>query len=208
MIYNGIDISIFQAHQGEPHRDPFKLLAIGSIYEIKDPLSLVRALVILRNQYKICPIVSWVGRVSDEAYFRIVKQAIENAQLKEQWNWLNNRNDISQLLEGAHALVHPSTLEGLPNVVCEALACGRPVIASNIYDHPRLIQNGKYGFLFESKNPEDLADKIRRLYDMSSSQRHEMGKCGRMFAESHLSLEHLINRYDQLFMRYTKNDEE
>jgi len=46
------------------------------------------------------------------------------------------------------AFVHPSFYEGMPNVVCEALAAGLPVLVSDVCDHPLLVEKGVQGFLF------------------------------------------------------------
>jgi glycosyltransferase involved in cell wall biosynthesis len=73
------------------------------------------------------------------------------------------------------------------------------VIVSNVLDHPRLVQNGISGYLFDPQDPYDLARCIKRLHDMSADERHEMGRQGRRFAEQHLSLERLCHDYERLF---------
>ncbi len=50
--------------------------------------------------------------------------------------------------------------EGCPNVVLEALACGRPVVATDVGGIPDLVRDGENGFLVRSRNPEEVADRL------------------------------------------------
>ena len=56
-------------------------------------------------------------------------------------------------------LVLPSLNEGLPVVLCEALACGKPVVATRVAGTPELV-NSDVGHLVEPKDVDDLANKI------------------------------------------------
>jgi GalNAc-alpha-(1->4)-GalNAc-alpha-(1->3)-diNAcBac-PP-undecaprenol alpha-1,4-N-acetyl-D-galactosaminyltransferase len=203
-IYNGVDVKLFHPPEHEPADEPFRLLSIASIALHKNGLCLLSALAVLDTEYGLCPYVSWAGQhVTDNpvraAYIRKMDDAIAAQALGERWKWLYQQKDVIPLYHGHHALIHPSYLEGLPNVVCEALACGRPVIVSNVLDHPRLVQHGISGYLFEPQDAHDLARCIKRLHDMSADERHEMGQQGRRFAEQHLSLERLCHDYERLF---------
>lgn len=205
-IYNGVDLEVFKPAEEQPPGDPLRLLAIGSIRKTKNGLCLVRALAILRDRYGLRPCVDWAGQhvasdKSHDAYFRQMDQEIADLGLTEQWRWLYQQTNVVELYNTHHALVHPSYLEGMSNVVCEALACGRPVIASNTLDHPRLVQDGASGYLFDWRDPEALAMAIKRFYDLSPEERREMGRKGRLFAEQNLSLDRLADDYESLFER-------
>ena len=99
-------------------------------------------------------------------------------------------------------LVHPSFGEGLPNVVCEALACARPVIVSDLLDHRYLVEHGKNGFLFDHEDPSDLAEKIHMFSKLSLDERKKMGLQGRKFAEENLSLDRFTDDYEHLFLKF------
>jgi len=71
--------------------------------------------------------------------------------------------DVSQYLALYDLLVLPSRLDGRPLVVMEALACGVPVLASNVGGIPDLIADGKNGYLVEAANANMFAEKIRTL---------------------------------------------
>jgi glycosyltransferase involved in cell wall biosynthesis len=103
-------------------------------------------------------------------------------------------------LYNAHdALIHPSMLEGLPNVICEAMACARPVLAGNVCDHAILVEDGTRGFLFDPYKPEDIAAKIHQFKLLTPSQRAGLGQHGLEYARRELSMDAYVEAYLQLF---------
>jgi GalNAc-alpha-(1->4)-GalNAc-alpha-(1->3)-diNAcBac-PP-undecaprenol alpha-1,4-N-acetyl-D-galactosaminyltransferase len=132
-----------------------------------------------------------------------MEESIASHGLQNQWNWLGQRTDIVALLHQHDALIHASYLEGMPNAVCEALACGRPVIVSDAMDHSKLVQNGINGFLFDWRDPEKLADTLWNFAQLPLEQRHAMGKNGRLFAEKNLTLANYIDQFENLFTTLT-----
>jgi glycosyltransferase involved in cell wall biosynthesis len=127
-----------------------------------------------------------------------MERELQSSGIAEQWVWLDQRTDIPDLFRRHDVLVHPSRGEGLPNVVCEAMACGRPIILSDVLDHPRLVTEGVNGFLFDWRDPAALAARIKAFYAMSPDERRRMGENGRAFAEKNLSLDRYVGEYEQL----------
>jgi glycosyltransferase involved in cell wall biosynthesis len=204
-IYNGVDLDSFSPAnrwQTSPDSVPH-FLTIGSVVPRKNPRLLVEALITLRDKYGYLPKISWVGKVqrakhSQEAYYQSVER-LKSAGLESSWRWLGERLDIPELLRSHDALIHAGIQEGLPNVVCEALSCGTPVLVSNVLEHPRLVQHGASGFLFDPCAPYDLAAKMKQFVEMPMIDKHRMGQAGRVFAEKNLSLSQYITNYEQLF---------
>jgi glycosyltransferase involved in cell wall biosynthesis len=69
-------------------------------------------------------------------------------------------------------------VDGLPQMLMEAMACGIPVISTRLVGIPDLVIDGKTGLLVEPRAPEALADAIARL-EASPSLRDELSKAGR-----------------------------
>jgi glycosyltransferase involved in cell wall biosynthesis len=201
-IYNGYDLQEFRPPEREPDNPRLALLAVASVSRYKNGLCLVRALDVLAREHGLRPRVSWVGqRMRDGdrgAYLREMEGEIESRGLASQWDWLDQRTDVAELFVRHEVLVHPSYGEGLPNVVCEAMACGRPVIVSDILDHPRLVTDGVNGFLFDWRDPADLARKIKAFDALPPAERHRMGERGRAYAERNLTLERYVGEYERL----------
>jgi glycosyltransferase involved in cell wall biosynthesis len=106
--------------------------------------------------------------------------------------------DVVTLYQQADVLCLPSLWEGCPNVVCEAMACGRPVLASRVGDNPVLVEDGVNGFLFDPMRPDDIASAICGFAKLSHQERVAMGNAGRQRAERLLSPERFVGQYEQL----------
>ena len=68
---------------------------------------------------------------------------------------------VVKLMAGCSLFILPSRTEAMGRVLLEAMACEKPIIASNVGGIPEVIKNGYNGLLFKSENVDDLADKIR-----------------------------------------------
>ena len=104
------------------------------------------------------------------------------------------------LYHAADALCLPSHWEGTSNVVCEAMACGLPVLASRAGDNARLIQDGGNGILFDAASPRSIADAILRFEALPRAARERMGAQGRTSALA-MSTEVMVDSYVGLLNR-------
>ena len=85
------------------------------------------------------------------------------------------RNDVETILNQSKLLVLPSMTEGLPLVMLESLACGKPVVASRVGGIPEVVTDGINGFLVQPRDIDGLADKIIKLMS-DDDLRARMGK--------------------------------
>ena len=107
-------------------------------------------------------------------------------------HFLGVRQDISELCGKSSFLIHTSDDEGCPNVVMEAMACGRAVVATDAGDVPYLVENGKTGFVVPRGDDSLLVESISKLickYDLSC----RMGEAGRIKAENEFGLTRLVS---------------
>ncbi len=80
--------------------------------------------------------------------------------------WLGPRRDIADLLRGAHIACQPSTYrEGLPKSALEAMAAGKPLVATDIPGCREAVVDGATGFLVPPRDPPALAAALRRLIE-------------------------------------------
>lgn len=205
-IRNGVDLVRF--HPGETPRrrsqsEP-SFVAVGSVHAGKNFIGLIEALHVHRERFDWTPRVKWIGRHGtrrgDVRAFEQAEQLIGRYALHGYWEWLGVRRDVPDLLRGADALIHPSYFEGLPNVICEALATGLPVLAGRVCDHPWLVGEGDRGLLFDPSDPSDIAMAIEQFSNLDESELQAMGRRARQFAERELSVETLVNQYEALFL--------
>src|SRR5262249_30735572 len=105
---------------------------------------------------------------------------------------------VPELFRRADAVVLPSFYEGLPNSVCEAMSCGRPVLASRVSDMGNLITDGDNGFLFDPHSPTEMADAIVKLVQLPVADREAMGMRGRRRAETLFRPESVLAKYTEV----------
>jgi glycosyltransferase involved in cell wall biosynthesis len=105
-----------------------------------------------------------------------------------------------RLMRRSRFIVFPSEwFEGLPRVIVEAYACGKPVVASRLGAMSEVIVDGRTGLHFRAGDSEDLAEKVRWLIDHDDATR-QMGREARLEFESKYSEE----RNYELLMRIYK----
>lgn len=92
------------------------------------------------------------------------------------------RYDISDLLYMSNLFILPSYREGMPRSVIEAMAMGKPVIATNIRGCREEVVEGETGFLAEVNNPSQLKDRIIKILENQELEK-KMGSLGRLRAE-------------------------
>jgi len=73
--------------------------------------------------------------------------------------------DVSQVWKQNHALILASRYEGTPLAVCEAMSCGRPVIATNVGGNSEVIIDNETGFLAESPSVKHLSEAMERAWN-------------------------------------------
>lgn len=92
--------------------------------------------------------------------------------------FLGNREDIPGILALLDILVLSSVREGFPNAILEAMAAGKPVVATDVGGCRELVQHGKTGYLVPPKRPDLLLDAIEKML-VDKEKAIEMGAMGR-----------------------------
>jgi glycosyltransferase involved in cell wall biosynthesis len=78
------------------------------------------------------------------------------------------RPQIVDLYHSAHAMLNPSRVDNMPNSLLEALACGLPVISTNVGGVPYIVQDGQTAVLVAPDNAQDMAQAIIKLCNDST----------------------------------------
>jgi glycosyltransferase involved in cell wall biosynthesis len=108
--------------------------------------------------------------------------------------------DFSQLLEQIDLFVLPSLSEGLPNVVLEALAAGKPVVGTAVGGVPELIANGETGLLVPPRDSGQLAQAITKLLDDRTLARR-LGQAGQELVRKTYSFERQCHLMMQVYKK-------
>ncbi len=205
-IYNGVDTSFFKNQPKLPFApEDIRLIGVGRVGFEKNLLNLIKGLRLFYDNNGWLPSISWVGRQAEttrlgQTYCQQVDELLDALpEVKGLWSWLGERSDIPALLSSHQALIHSSFYEGLPNAICEALAAGRPVLASDVSDNSVLVSEGERGFLFDPNQPESIADAIKKLVNLSTDDWINFSRNAREYAEANLGIEKMVKAYEALF---------
>jgi glycosyltransferase involved in cell wall biosynthesis len=89
----------------------------------------------------------------------------------------------------------PSLYEGFPNVLCEAMSCGLPVLCSNVCDNGYIVKNKENGLLFDPNNIDDIKSKLVEFYLLPKSVRLNMAKSSRKISIQLFSKDLFLKKY-------------
>tara|TARA_B100000579_G_scaffold230100_1_gene188507 strand:- start:1612 stop:2715 length:1104 start_codon:yes stop_codon:yes gene_type:complete len=202
-IWNGYNVEKMQPKYSTNNGKIKSLLIVGRIAYPKNGVNLLKGLNIFLNKHGWLPNVVWAGREDNDRRSVIMQNNMKeyllmNPNLSRKFNFIGEVKDINSFYNSTDALIHPSIYEGLPNVICEAMILGCCVIASNVCDHP-LILNNKRGILFDPKFPSSISEAIESFNKLSIKRRNEMAINARRFSEENFSLDKMVESFENLF---------
>jgi glycosyltransferase involved in cell wall biosynthesis len=112
--------------------------------------------------------------------------------------FLGYQEDVAQFYAAFDALVLPSSNEGTPVSAIEALAAGRPVVATRVGGVPDVVVEGEDGFLVEAGATDELADRLAQLA-RDPALRERMGQSGRERVLPRYAVDRLVGDVDRLY---------
>ena len=108
------------------------------------------------------------------------------------------QEEVHEIEKNCNCLVHPSYHEGMANVLLEAAATGRPVIASNIHGCIEAFEEGVTGFGCEPKSAASLSEAMEKMIHTPYEKQIEMGKLARRKMETEFDRQIVANKYIQM----------
>lgn len=116
---------------------------------------------------------------------------------------LDSPDEQVRAFAAADVVIHPALEDNLPNVVLEAIACGRPVLAFSTGGIPDMVKPGVSGWLVKDISPEGLARGLAQALDELANGAALETSC-RELAESAFSPPRIAKRYEQLFIEASR----
>ncbi len=131
------------------------VLSVGELIPRKNHESLIRAVASFDDLY-----LTIAGKGD---LFKHYQEVIYELNLQDRVQLLGFRTDISDLCECADLFAFPSLQEGLPVALMEAMACGKPIICSNIRGNTDLVEDEKGGFLFDPMSIKEIEEALGKV---------------------------------------------
>ena len=201
VIHNAIDLAAYpgpaeksvRAELGIP-RDAILVATAGRLSPEKNHLGLVEA---ARRVIEKMPDVHFV--VFGDGFLRPkLEKTVADAGIGHRFFLPGFRSDVRSLLHEIDIFALPSYTEGLPNVVLEAFACRKPVVATNVGGTPEVVRDGVNGFLVSEGDMGGLAEAVLSLSG-DAELRERMGADGFLFVGNEFGFERQTHLYLKLY---------
>ena len=196
LIPNYVDDGLFRRIPTEKRYD---LVFVGRMNRHKNLIALLEAVERLGLSIAMIGDISAHVRenAEDKPYFAMVKERFGDLQGRVHWLGRIKNEELPRYINQARAFVLPSLIEGHPRALVEAMACGMPIIASDVYGIRSMIEHGATGYLCET-DAASIARAVSRVL-AAPALMETIGANARRFALERYSLDQLVEReYDLL----------
>lgn len=132
-----------------------------------------------------------VGRTDPDNPTDVGEPMIRQWEREDLVEWWGFSEAMAETLPKAQIVCMPSYREGLPRVLIEAAACGRPIVTADVPGCREIIKDGENGILVPVRDGAATANAVDRLL-VDSDLRQRMASCSREIAETEYALERFI----------------
>lgn len=139
------------------------------------------------------------GANGTDLYKRRIGALVEDLGIAGNCIFLGNRGDVAHLYNVCDLTVLPSLAEGTPNVLLESMACGVPVVATDVSDNAYIVPNGRVGYVVPLGQPEAMAEKISFLLE-NDALRRVLARRGRQWVTHEFSTSLLAAKTEDAYL--------
>lgn len=197
VTFFGVDMERFKPVEVKKD-DAFVVGIVKSLEKRYGIEYLIKAFKLLKDEYPNKKLLLKIGG-SGQNLDNLLK-LVDELDLKNEVEFLGRiaPDNIAKTFCSFDVTVFPSLREGFGVAAIESQACEVPVIVTNVGGHPESLDNDKTGFIVESKNPEQIKEKIVTLMN-DENLRKDMGKQGRKFVKANYEVNQNFHDIEELY---------
>lgn len=196
VIYNIVDEQKWDVKVVESEKkEVFNLVVAASHQYLKNADGLIEAVNLLSNDEKKRLRISWYGGGSNDDSHSQALLKVKDLDLENIISFYPPTSEIKNVFLKSDAVGLFSFYEGLPNVVCEAMMVGKPVIASSVSDVPLLLDKD---VVFDPYDVQDIATKLKYFLNLTENQLHQFGTANKMKAKRIFNKSDIVDKYLKL----------
>lgn len=194
VIPNGIDLKEWNIKEKIELKGEFNIAFWGILHPLKGVDKLIKAFSLCNN------INTHLYIVGDGSFKKNYEELVNSLGLKKKVTFTGylNHEKLSILANSVDFCVFPSLYEPFGNMILEAMACGKPVIALKNGGPEDIITNGKEGYLVNTRDPKEISQKIDILLQ-SNELRRNMGCEGYKKVKEKFQIKIIGNEYKKLY---------
>ena len=132
-------------------------------------------------------------------YHTRIENLIDELGMRQRCMFMGNRDDVELIYPACDITALSSLYEGTPNVLLESMACGIPVVATNVCDNSYIVKDGETGFLVGVGDVEGMADRIQVLLG-NDSLLQEMGQKANDWVLEEFSIRQLVKQTETVYL--------
>lgn len=198
-IHNGIIVSEMSCHSKSKH--DFVIGSAGRFFPVKDyPFMVEVAKEVVAKTSKIRFELAGEGPM-----LGVVQGLIRSYELEERFALRGFLHDASTFYQGLDVYLNTSLHEGIPMSVLEAMANGVPVIVPKVGGLEELVTDGVDGYLVDTRNPRDFADRCLCLYE-NDTLWQKMAHAAREKIIREFSTQQMVDDYVAMYMQVIKKN--
>jgi colanic acid/amylovoran biosynthesis glycosyltransferase len=199
IVHCGVDDSFLEAVRTPVPEAP-RLVSVARLSEQKGLFVLMEALGELHRRGREFEL----NLVGDGELRAEVERTIARLELGGKVHLMGwaDEDQVRSLMLDARAMVLPSFAEGLPVVIMEALALGRPVVTTYVGGIPELVVPNRCGWLVPAGSPEDLVDALEEVLAATPAALQAMGEAGRERVRARHEMGHIGEQIGALMRRW------
>lgn len=192
----GVDTELFKPDQGTEQREELEILYAGSLYPLKGVPFLIQAIAHVRKN-KIKANLTIIGEGTQKEALVALTKALKIEKHVKFEGFVPNSN-MPRYYNRCDIFCFPTLGEPFGKAVVEAMACGKPVIATNVGGTAEIIQDGANGILVSPASSEAFAVEVARLIN-DAQERRRIGERARETAVKCFSWDKVSEKYHKLY---------
>lgn len=195
VITNMIDTEKFHPAANPVEREVPSVITTARIAPQKNLPVYMDAIKILKDR-GIKAHFDWYGRPEYEEYYKEVLECVYLNGIENMVTFHGSSKELPRLYRESTIFCLPSTYEGFPNVLCEAMASGLVCVASDVCDNPDILADPQRRF--DPFSAKAIADALQRALSLEKSVRIKEGEINRRRIEELCSPTKFVERYESL----------
>lgn len=195
VITNFVDTDFFTPKRQNSTSSILRIIGVGRVSRQKNIPLLIEAVRVIREKGRFLR-VDWYGAQLDT--YEECSRLVLSYNLEDCFVFHGPDSNVLEKYQESDLFVLPSIYEGFPNVLCEAMSCGLPVIVSDVCDNGHIVKHKENGYLFPSGDLDKLVEGILQFMNLPLENRVLMGEKSRLFAVQLFSKETFVQEYISL----------
>jgi polysaccharide biosynthesis protein PelF len=203
-IHNGVDVAAFTPRDkppGSPGRDRPTVVAAARVFPLKDIETMIRAAAVTRTRIPDVLFLLYGSLTADPPYVARCQRLVGDLGLQDTFMFAGLAPDPTEIFNQGDIGVLSSVSEAFPYTVLEALACGRPVAATDVGGVAEMLEG--WGLLVPPRDPDALGEACATLL-ADTAMRATLGRRGRERVLARFRATMVVDRYRDLYATLTR----